>query len=294
LGSKDRELSGNCDSQFTVTRRLIRAISPRWLRNWGRSPTKSISYLVGKIRFALGKVERVSVRADFAPLCHPLSRVHYELFCHDPAQISELDAFVEHCTPGMRLLDVGAHHGLFALAACRFGEPAAQILCVEASPAAAAILRKNIELNHASESVQVAVCAAGGEAGVLNMLTTGPYVADYLVPAHTGRPDAICVKTKTLSTILSETNFSPTHIKLDIEGLEFEVIHEAKAVLREYRPVLFLELHGAMMASRGCDPARVIQDLKDCGYRRFCLGERHLDEMTTAEWQGHCRLICQT
>jgi FkbM family methyltransferase len=286
-------MSRQIASKITYKRRLIRALSPRWLRNWVRSPAKSLSYTRNKLQFALGQRERVHILNGFVPTCHPLSRGHFEVFCTDPVQSAELDAFIAHCTPGMTFVDIGAHHGFFALAAAHFGAPVSRILCVEASQGAAAILRENVAANNASDKVEVLNVAVGGENGDLRMLTTGPFGADYLVPAASDRRDAIAVKTQTLEGILSRWNILPTHIKLDVEGCEFEIIHSARNILRRLRPILFLELHGSRMAARGCDPSRVLADLKECGYSQFYQATGEVGDEPIIASDFNCRVVCQ-
>jgi predicted RNA methylase len=84
-------------------------------------------------------------------MAHPLpfyeSEELFDLFRTDGEQAQELSDFISRCVPGMNLVDVGAHWGIFSLAALHFGAEDAQCLVVEASPAAARVLRSNLELN---------------------------------------------------------------------------------------------------------------------------------------------------
>ena len=271
---------------------LLRAVVPRGLRNWLRRPRKSARYVVDELRFRSGQSESVPLRADFAPRCHPTCREYFQVFTEDPMQAAEFDAFIAHCPRGIKLLDVGAHHGLFALAAVHFGGLDAEVVCVEASPAAMRVLKINAALNHVTGQIRAVNAAMGGEDGEIKMLTTGPFGGDYLVAAPAGRKDAISIPTKTIATVLDECQFLPSHVKIDIEGFEFEVVRGAMAVLSELHPVLFLELHGSMMSSRGCDPARVISDLRQCGYQHFLVGSEEVTDETLRIGDYDCRLTC--
>jgi FkbM family methyltransferase len=234
----------------------------------------------------------VKVRADWTTKCHPAAKEHFEVFRTDPVQSTELDAFISHCPKGIQLLDVGAHYGFFAVAALHYGGKDARVVCIEASPGAFKILRSTLELNDSAAQVKSLNVAMGGEDGMLPMLTTGPIAGDYFIVPTEERSDTILVPQRTLSSVLQETDFNPTHIKIDIEGFEFEVIESGLAVLRKLRPVLFLELHGTALKARGKSPEQVIRMLRDAGYTRFSLGDTDLTPSLMIEQGYNCRMIC--
>lgn len=214
------------------------------------------------------------------------------MFHTDPVQSSELDAFIAHCPHGIHLLDVGAHYGFFALAALHYGGLNARVLCVEASPGAFKILESTLELNECGDRVQALNVAMGAIDGMLPMLTTGPLAGDYFVVPTEERDDTVLVPQRSLASVLSTTGFVPTHMKLDIEGFEFEVIESGLDVLRQFHPVLFLELHGTALKARGKDPQKVIQMLRQAGYTHFSLGDSDLTLDMMADQGYNCRMIC--
>jgi hypothetical protein len=61
----------------------------------------------------------------------------------------------------------------------------------------------------------------------------------------------------------------PTHIKIDVEGFEGEVLAGAAEFLRVEQPVVYLELHGDILREKGLDPEQVLGGLVDCGYGTF-------------------------
>ncbi len=273
--------------------RIVRNCIPRNLRNWLRHPTRSANYLIGKFRHRVLGSESVVLAEDWIVKCHPLSREHFFVFTNDKPQIRELDLFRHNCPEGIRLLDIGAHHGFFALAATRFGGPTAKILCVEASPSASSILKTNLSLNSISNQVTVMNVAAGATDGTLSMLTTGPAAGDYyLVPSET-RPDTIEVPQLSLASIIQHSEFSPSHIKIDIEGFEYELIEAAIPLLRNLKPIIFLELHGDALRARNLNPSDVVQFLRAAGYHHFQLedSDLSLEEMDLHDF--NCRMICR-
>ncbi len=273
-------------------RQFIQLATPRGLRNWVRSPAKSARYVVDRIAFAAGTAPTVSPAEGWSLRCHPAARHHYEVFRDDPIQAEELRAFAAHCSPGMKLLDVGAHYGLFALAALHYGGADSRVVCVEASPRAARILQANLQLNLAQSQVAVVKCAMGAEDGELPMLTTGPFGGDYFVVPTETRSDTTMVPQRNMHSLLSELHFAPTHIKMDIEGFEAEVIESAVDTLAGFKPVLYLELHGNVLKARGKDPATVMSNLRQAGYSRFLHEMQPVDESALERCQFTCRLVC--
>lgn len=271
--------------------KLIRRLTPRTLRNWVRQPRRSARYVLDRITYACGHADKVQLRPDWCLRCHPASREHFVVFDTDRLQRAELDLFVRHCKPGMQFLDIGAHYGLFAMAAHHFGGTSARIVCIEASPKAAGILRENLKANHA-ENVAVLNVAMGRNDGTLEMLSTGPAGSDYFVSVPVGRADTLKVRQLSMASALSETGLRPTHVKMDIEGFEDDVIAGALSILKANKPLLFLELHGGYLRARQRDPALVIRHLRECGYERIEEEGTILSDEDIAHRKFECRLVC--
>jgi len=216
------------------------------------------------------------------------------VFATDPAQAVELNTFIAYCRPGMQFLDVGAHYGLFALAAIRFGGQTAKVVAVEASAKVSKILRANLEANNVTERVHVVDAAMGERDGTLEMLSTGPAGSDYFVSAPAGRTDTTPVCQLSMLTVLQRTKMQPTHVKIDIEGFESEAIFGAMDCLRQYRPILFLELHLDYLRLRGHDPTRILRQLRECGYTEFEERGARLSEDDLVRRNLECRVICQS
>jgi len=73
----------------------------------------------------------------------------------------------------------------------------------------------------------------------------------------------------------------PTHLKIDVEGFEVEVLRGARKTLTRSRPILFLELHLNYLEHRSMAPKESIALLQEAGYRFRLLdgtpiGEREL------------------
>jgi hypothetical protein len=73
----------------------------------------------------------------------------------------------------------------------------------------------------------------------------------------------------TLDRLAAESDRPITHVKIDVEGFEAEVLAGGRAFLRDRQPWLFLELHGALLRQRGLSPEGLLALLAECGYRRL-------------------------
>ena len=203
-------------------------------------------------------------------VCHPLAYAHaYHAQQDDPDQIAEFDSFLTHCTPGMVLFDIGAHFGLFSLAAAHFGGPAARALAVDASPTAVRMTRIQAALNGASDRVRTLQACVCDEVGTRNMVAVGVLADGYFdaPAAHHAARDATAVPAVTLDRLAEESGLRPTHVKIDVEGYEASVLEGGRGILSgDAPPLLFLELHHEMMRGRGQDPGRPWDLLAKAGY----------------------------
>ena len=287
-----RETSGSLAVVMAILTKLIRIAIPRNLRNALRRPSKTVWRLFAKTQFLFGQSKVTSIRPNWNVQCHPLCAPEFDVFRNDPSQNGEMSTFVAQCTPGMQLVDVGAHWGIFTLAAIRYGGHNTRAICIEASRAAISILAANLSLNNCSDRVRVVEAAAGPMSGYLDMLTTGAGGADYLVIPSEPRPDTVRIRQIAVSDVCRDYRFAPTHLKIDVEGYEEEVLLGAEECINTYRPIIFLELHAEIIRRRGRDPKRVVGTLKRLGYARFLQNSRPVSAAQLENSDGDARLLC--
>jgi FkbM family methyltransferase len=192
----------------------------------------------------------------------------------------------------MQFLDAGAHWGIFSLAAFRYGGSVTRCVCVEPSPAATRVLKQNLLVNGVDDRASVVQAAAGPRDGFISMLTTGAGGADYFVVPADKRPDTVQVRQVDLSELCRSLQFEPTHLKIDVEGFEEEVLLGARKLLEQFRPVLFLELHGDLIRARGMDPANVLHLLSRLGYSKWSEADDPVDLLDLKRGGFNKRLVC--
>lgn len=257
---------------MSLGRSLARRLVPRPVRNWLRSPGSAARWLLDDARHRAGLDVRVELRPGWPLRCHPGAyRTAYAAQVDDPVQRAELDAFLKTCTKGMVLFDAGAHFGIFSLAAAHFGGPAARAVALDPSPAAIRMVELHARLNGVTDRITAVRAAVADREGSLELVNAGIGSAGYFVqpdPGHTPG-ERTSVPTITLDG-LAERFGPPTHVKVDVEGFELAVLRGARTVLEApMPPILFLELHVAMIRDRGADPADVLTLLREADYRTF-------------------------
>lgn len=136
------------------------------------------------------------------------------------------------------VIDVGAHHGQFALLA-RELFPRARIFCVEPLPDALDRLRSTLKTDGRATVLAV---AAAAEAGRRRLHVSRRSDSSSLLPilkphidAFPGTEEAgsLEVEARTLDSMLAERIARPCLLKVDAQGGEFDVLSGAEAVLMQ-------------------------------------------------------------
>lgn len=250
--------------------RLIKALVPRSLRNWLRSPSASFRRAMDEARYLMGNSEIGELLPGWRVRCHPAAwREAYQIHVTDPAQGRELAAFAQSARPGMVLFDLGAHYGAFSLAALHFGGRGAYAVAVDPSPTAVRMLERQARLNGVADRLLVIRAGAAEREGQIALVAAGVIAAGYYVPPsaqHTAA-DRTRVEAVSVDGLCDRVGRHPTHLKIDVEGAEAAVLRGARRTLTSHAPPLvFLELHAAIIRYRGGDPREPPALLRDCGY----------------------------
>ena len=255
---------------------------PREIRNWLRSPSGTAHWLWDEARFAAGVREEIQMRPGWMIKSHPAAyRCAYSLQDYDPEQVEEFDSFIREVTPGMVLFDIGAHFGLFSLAALHYGGPEAFAVAVDPSPIATRFMTIQARLNHLVDRFRIIEASVSDKDGWQEMIAVGVQASGYYVlPGKQDRGEATKTISVTLDQLVVDEKVKPTHIKIDVEGYEAAVLRGGRTLLSgESAPILFLELHNEIVSDAGEDPAETLSILKELGYTVYALsGTRISDE----------------
>jgi FkbM family methyltransferase len=231
--------------------------------------------------FSMGVTTTLQISPDLSIVCHPRAfKVAHEAQIVDPEQSAEFRRFLSFCGSAMFLFDIGAHFGVFSLAAARFGGSA---IAVDPSPIATRMIARQVRLNGCSERIQIIEAAVNDTNGTLDMLSSGVFSDGYFkVVRARSRKDLTRTQAITIDQMTSKFG-APSHIKIDVEGQEGSVLRGGKETLNQFSPVLFIELHNEMIMSQGGDPNASLNELALLGYKTFSLDGAPMQRATIFE-----------
>lgn len=253
----------------SALKQFARRVLPRSARNWLRSPAASLHWWLNEWRAPI----LLNIRADWSLRC-PRNALDgaFRLQLYDPPQVRELDEFIAFVKrqPGIRLLDIGSHFGVFSFAALHYGGPQAQALAVDPSAAAEMMVGRIAKLNPGGERVRFLRAAAGATVGQLEMVDTGVGGAGYMVlPGDQPQADRTVIPQNTIDQLAQQMAPPPTVVKIDVESYELEVLRGGRETLSRGNVVLCLEMHNQMMRARQVNPQLVLDLLREYGYAHF-------------------------
>jgi FkbM family methyltransferase len=174
---------------------------------------------------------------------------------------------------GMVVYDVGAFEGLMALF---FARECRTVVCYEPNPRNAKRVRENVSLN-GLQNVIVREVAASSRQGVLTIscdrTMPGAGSADLQIRAQIGRGRAtseFSVRALPIDDDIALNGLPlPDFVKIDVEGLELDVLIGMTATIRRSLPYLYLEMHGADIQDKIARTAEIVRTLAAVGYNRI-------------------------
>lgn len=179
-----------------------------------------------------------------------------------------------------RIIDLGGDPGIFSVLYWKYKAPHSQITVVEANPATANVMRKNLE-RRGLENVQVinaAVAADANENATLHLHKprkgwhTQDYVGNQGAQDHSGRYTISVPKMK-LSELINEGERIDL-LKVDIEGSEVEVMRElAESGKLKQIDQIIMEFHHDPVGNPGHSLIEMLDILQTDG---FDITEAHI------------------
>ncbi len=185
----------------------------------------------------------------------------------EAAELAFVEKFLQ---PGMTVLDIGTHHGLYTLLASKRLGPAGRVFSFEPSPRERRALRLHLALN-LCRNVRVQGIALGSEDGeaTLHVVKGSQTGCNSLRPPEViSSTFPIRVRVSSLDAWLKLHNIGAVHfIKLDVEGAELEVLKGAARLLEiRPRPIILAEVQDVRTAPWGYRAKEILFRLHDAGY----------------------------
>jgi FkbM family methyltransferase len=177
--------------------------------------------------------------------------------------------------PGMTVLDIGAHHGLYTLLASKRVGREGRVIAFEPSPRERRRLLRHVSIN-GCWNVSVEPLALGDQAGEADLfLVEGrqDWCNSLRPPDVDERTSRVRVEVRPLDDVLRVLGISRVDfIKLDVEGAELSFLHGASKLLQSNsRPAILAEVQDVRTRPWGYPAREIIKFLTSAGYRWFAL-----------------------
>ncbi len=156
-------------------------------------------------------------------------------------EVPKTRAIQRYVVAGMTVYDIGAHAGYYTLIFSRLVGPSGRVYAFEPFPKNVQNLLRNLKVNAVANTqvVHAALAQGGGLRGFSSELESHQ---NKLLGDGTG---TLLVPTISIDEAVRLHGLSPPSlIKVDVEGAESLVLEGARQVIRDYRPIWFIALHG--------------------------------------------------
>ena len=174
-------------------------------------------------------------------------------------------------TDSWTCLDVGANVGAVTLALAKYAGPGGKVYAFEPGPPNQQRLRRNLALNPAlAARTEVLACGVGDRPGELWWAEEAGNPGNALLSDKGTHK----IQVITLDAFLGERPLDRVDfVKIDVEGMELQVMHGARELLRKFHPALYFEtLPRYVNSERGASFAEIRNLLAgELGYELYRL-----------------------
>jgi FkbM family methyltransferase len=173
-----------------------------------------------------------------------------------------LNWFTSIVGAGETWLDIGAHYGYTAIALCRLVGPAGRVYAFEPMVSSAGCVARTRALNSFQQLTVVPVALGnGGDLGIQSL----PQVRGMVDSTFVGisfEESFLVARLDWLWPRICGQREQIDGVKIDVQGMELQVLKGMARILREHKPKLAVEFH------KGVDRRQLLDLLNDTGYSR--------------------------
>ena len=210
---------------------------------------------------------------------------------YDGFETAEAAFVATFLRPGMTVLDVGAHHGLYTLLASKRVGREGRVIAFEPSPRERRRLARHLHFNLCG-NVEVQSCALGDHSGEANLyLVEGmhDWCNSLRPPSIEERTSKVRVEVRRLDDVLEGMSWPRVDfIKLDVEGAELSFLQGARRMLHgDVRPAILAEVQDVRTAPWGYSAREIVRFLSDAGYSWFALADDGSLESISSELSSY-------
>ncbi|MBV8129429.1 MAG: FkbM family methyltransferase [Planctomycetaceae bacterium] len=220
---------------------------------------------------------------------------------------AELSVMLEQVSPGYVVFDVGANQGyftrLYSLLVGRHG----RVYAFEPVPTTFRVLQERMAEQQVIPNIDLINVALADTSGTAVMYLPGQNDVEASLLPHRGvgswrtadPPATFQCRQIRLDDFVRDRGLTRLDfLKCDVEGAELLVLRGATDTLKQFQPVLYLEVSPDWTVDFGYHPTAIIEFLRPLGYNRFLLvtAERSHPQPTGAaqlkSLTGSANLLC--
>lgn len=196
----------------------------------------------------------------------------YHNYFEPDYELNNINFINNYISPGMKVIDIGAHIGLLSVVIARKTGPNGKVYSFEPTPSTHALLKQTIAINGLENVVFPQTQAVSDKKGVTHF-----YVTD--IAAHNsnslannkrnyGNEHAIEVPLISVDEFAQEKAIDKIDfIKIDAEGAEFSVLKGLTHTIQHFRPKMILALHPAAIVNFGDSLGAIWDFIQQHGYK---------------------------
>lgn len=168
---------------------------------------------------------------------------------------------MQELKPGDVFWDIGAHWGVYSVLAFQRG---ANVIAFEAYPFNAEKLAQNARLNRCDARIEIMEMALSDRSGTAGFDIKGGRQG-FMLGSIVDERQGTLVKTVTGDELVDRGVLAPDVVKIDVEGLELNVLRGMYKALKAKSRAVFCEIHMLHAAEQGL-VGKVEELLCECGF----------------------------
>ena len=213
--------------------------------------------------------------------------------CYEPKVTAFINRYVK---AGMTVIDAGANVGCHTTRLARLVGQTGQVIAFEPMPWAFSKLKRNIELNSFNHVLLERMGLSDSTRNDLVCFRSSWTLDSDSSPDSEGDTP---VQFTTLNEYVSTSQINRLDlIKVDVDGYEYRVIRGGQNVIREFKPVLIVEMGRSSLGRYGDDVTGLVDLLASFGYEFYSEDDlnRYADRESLLEAipdKGIINVICR-
>jgi FkbM family methyltransferase len=215
-----------------------------------------------------------------------------ELACYGVHEVNSTAEVKRIIKPGMKILEVGANIGYYAIMETRLAGETGHLYAMEPSPFNFDLLTRNLKLN-GIENYNLYNTAAGSVVGKAKFLLSGRSNLSTFIEREDLTGEEVDVDVIRLEDFLKDKKVD--FIRMDVEGYEGEILKGAEGALSSgNRPkYFFIEIHSELLHKKKSSCKDIVQFLAKYGYevrKGFWRGRTDIAAHSVKEMLAHPQL----